>query len=145
MDHKIKPTATRIGIVNTWSTISYKNSIEEDKIIIGIIKKILLKSKFLISNVTIKKLPEYYIISYLYYPISQEGYRIKYRVMSIIKGILQKYLNKRIYLQVVEVPSIITNAEILAGWIEEELKKTPKLHKSIFKTVIKEYKKWSVY
>jgi len=74
-----------------------------------------LKSKFLISNVTIKKLPEYYIISYLYYPISQQGYRIKYRVMSIIKGILQKYLNKRIYLQVVEVPSIITNAEILAG------------------------------
>ncbi len=146
MDHKIKPTATRIGIVNTWPTISYYNNILEDKFIIGIIKKILLKYKLLTSNITIKKLSEYYIITFFYYPLNKiQNNKIKYRGFSMIKGIIEKYLNKRVYFQIVELPSIVNNAEILASWIELELIKTPKLHKSIVKRVLKEYKRWSVY
>ena len=71
--------------------------------------------------------------------------KIKYRGFSMIKGIIEKYLNKRVYFQIVELPSIVNNAEILASWIELELIKTPKLHKSIVKRVLKEYKRWSVY
>jgi len=33
----------------------------------------------------------------------------------MIKGIIEKYLNKRVYFQIVELPSIVNNAEILAS------------------------------
>jgi hypothetical protein len=146
MDHKIKPTATRIGVVNTWSTLSYYNYILEDKFITSIIKKILLKFKLLTSNITIKKLSEYYIITFFYYPLTKvHSNKIKYRIFSIIKGILEQFLNKKIYFQIIELPSMINNAEITACWIELELLNSPKLHKSIFKRVLKEYKKWSAY
>lgn len=145
MDHKIKPTATRIGVVNTWSTISYYNNLIEDIFISGIVKKMLLKFNILTSKIAIKKLPDYYIITYFCYFNSAITNRNRYRIISIIKGILEKYIQKRIYFQVVQVPSIINNAEILAEWIQLELMKTPKLHKAILKKVLKEYKRWSVY
>lgn len=150
MDHKIKPTATRIGISTTWSTISYYNSLLEDKFINLIIKKILLKFKILTSEISIKKLSDFYIIVFCYYPLKSSSnkyfkppfslqHRALFRLFSFIKGILEQSLGKRIYFKAVQVPSFVTNAEILASWIQLELIKKPKLHKTIVFKVLKEW------
>lgn len=151
MDHKIKPTATRIGISSTWSTLTYYNSILEDKFIKTIITKVLLKFKILTSDISIKKLSDYYIIVFCFYPLNNNPrtfstykneeniVEINYRLFSFLKGILEQSLGKRIYFRIVRAPSFVSNSEILASWIQLKLKKSPKMHKSIVFKVLKEW------
>lgn len=161
MDHKIKPTATRIGISSTWSTITYYNSLLEDKFIKTVVKKVLLKFKILTSEISIKKLSDYYIIVFCFFPLNfkkedtykksynsnsnsntnsePKSYQFNYRLFSFLKGILEQTLGKRIYFRAVRVPSFVSNSEILASWIQLKLKKKPKTHKTLIYKVLREW------
>ncbi len=146
MAHKLKPSATRIAIQETWSTISYYNFILEDKFITSLIHNIFLNYNLLTSKIIIKKLNNFYIITFFYYSNhSNIDIQSIYRIISFTKFILQSFLGKTIYFQIIELPSIIHNADILSNWINLELIKNPKLHKNILKRVLKEFKKWSIY
>lgn len=149
MDHKIKPNLPRIGISFTWPTISYYNSLLEDRFLTTIIKQIFLKFKILTSEISIKKLSNYYIFVFTYYPLIQPSTnkakgkirikKVEGRVFSFIKGILEQSLGKRVYFRVVQAPSFISNAEILASWVQLNLLKKPKMHKSIVFKVLREW------
>lgn len=145
MGHKSNPIGLRVAIQRNWETISYYNKIEEDNFLRDIIKKLWIKEEILISKIKIHKTDTYYKIKFIYYTIEEKTkYKINYLV-SFTKRIIEKYLNKHVYVEIVEIPTYVINEEILAEWIKRKMKEKGENERKIMKTVFKEYKKWYNY
>lgn len=147
MAQKIHPIGYRLAVTQTWWSIMMADKkdnryyISQEIFIRKLVPEILKKAKYLTSEIIIKRLPEYYHITFLYYRnrntdlfSSKTSYLI-----NLIKFIIEYLFNVRVYIQAIEIQNYTMNAKILSEWISQELSKFPKKHKQIFKRVIKEF------
>lgn len=150
MTKQINPTSYRLGISQNWwitNIISdykeYPYFITEDILIRNLINKILLSANLFISEIIIIRTNDNIQLKFLYYN-EDKNFNIRYHLF-FIKFLLERILLKSVYFNVVKLPSVILNANILSQYINTEIKLSPKKYKTILKKIIKQYKKWYNY
>jgi len=150
MAKQINPTSYRLGVSQNWwiSNIvsqykEYSYYISQELFIRNIVKKILLTSNVLISEIMIIRTSNHIHLKFYYYN-KDKKYNIRYN-LYFIKFLLQRILFIPVYFQVTKIPSVIYNANILSQYINNEIKASPKRYKTILKKIIKQYKKWYNY
>jgi ribosomal protein S3 len=90
--------------------------ISQEIFIRKLIPEILKKAKYLTSEIIIKRLPEYYHITFLYYRIRNKDLfssKTSY-LINLIKFIIEYLFNVRVYIQAIEIQNYTMNAKILS-------------------------------
>ncbi len=139
MGQKINPSAFRLTVANTWTTIENpalgKRPAYAIDFINPFIHNTFLAFNILTSLPIIKQTPGGGIsIMVKVYPIGKDQKRVAY-VKEYIKALLQKKFNTRIQITIVVAPTMQSNAKILGDWIAINIAAKPLKLKSIIKKI----------